>query len=137
MRYTRTGLILCTENYEECVEFYSDILDLPVLNSLDNEHSKLTCFGMGGDNYLMIETGGTSIPAGKTLDQNPVWLRFNVEDVEKAANELRRKGVDAKLRKEVWGTVADVVDPDGNFCSFRDEATFSEDELEQRSQLTR
>ncbi len=92
---------------------------------------------MRGENYLMIETGGTSIPAGKTVDQNPVWLRFNVEDVEEAANELRRKGVDVKLRKEVWGTVADFVDPDGNFCSFRDEATFREDELDQRSQPAR
>ena len=124
MRYTRTGLILCTENYKECVEFYSGILDLPILNSLDNEHSKLTCFNMGGNNYLMIETGGTSIPMGKTLDQNPVWLRFNVEDVEEAADELRRKGVDVKIRKEVWGTVADFADPDGNICSLRDEATF-------------
>ena len=72
----------------------------------------------------MIETGGTSIPMGKTLDQNPVWLRFNVEDVEKSADELRRKGVDVQIRKEVWGTVADFADPDGNICSLRDEATF-------------
>ncbi len=124
MRYTRTGLILCTENYKECVEFYSEILELPILKSLDNEHSKLTCFGMGGNNYLMIETGGTSNPIGKTLDQNPFWLRFNVEDVEEAADELRRKGVDVKIRQEVWGTVVGFADPDGNICSLRDEATF-------------
>lgn len=124
MKFTRTGLILCTENYQECVEFYSGMLELPILHSLDNEHSKLTCFDMGGNNYLMIETGGTSIPDGKSLDQNPVWLRFNVEDVELAAEELRRKGVDVNIRKEVWGTVADFTDPDGNVCSFRDESTF-------------
>ncbi len=124
MHYTRTGVILCTENYDECVEFYSDVLGLPILNALDNEHSKLTCFGMGGDNYLMVEPGGTAVTTGKTLDQNPVWLRFNVEDVDDAADELRRKGVNVKLRKEVWGTVADFVDPDGNVCSLRDEATF-------------
>lgn len=124
MRYTRTGLILCTENYEECVAFYSDVLGLPILNALDNDHSKLTCFDLGGDSYLMVETGGTAIPAGKSLDQNPVWLRFNVEDVEQAAAELRGKGVDVKIRKEVWGTVADFMDPDGNVCSLRDEATF-------------
>ena len=137
MRYTRTGLILCTKNYKECVAFYADILDLPILNALDSEHSKLTCFDMGGDSYLMIETGGTAVATGKSLDQNPVWLRFNVEDVDEAADELRRKGVDVKIRKEVWGTVADFVDPDGNFCSLRDEATFLEDELDQRSQTTR
>ena len=47
MRYTRTGLILCTENYQECVAFYSDILELPILKTLDDEHSKLTCLNMG------------------------------------------------------------------------------------------
>ncbi len=124
MRHTRTGLILCTENYKECVTFYSDVLGLPILHVLDNEHSKLTCFDLGGDSYLMVETGGTAVPAGKSLDQNPVWLRFNVEDVEEAADELRGKGVVVKIRKEVWGTVADFMDPDGNVCSLRDEATF-------------
>lgn len=124
MQYTRTGLILCTENYKECVQFYSDVLELPILHALDNEHSKLTCFDMGGNNYLMIETGGTSIPSGKTLDQSPVWLRFNVQDVEQSAEELERKGVNVEVRKEVWGTVADFSDPDGNMCSLRDEGTF-------------
>ncbi len=124
MHYTRTGLILCTENYSECVEFYSNVLELPILHTLDNEHSKLTCFDMGGNHYLMIETGGKSVPAGKALDQNPVWLRFNVEDVEEAVGELRQKGVDVKIRREAWGTVADFTDPDGNICSLRDEATF-------------
>jgi len=94
------------------------------MHALDNEHSKLTCFEMGGGNYLMIETGGKTIPEGKTLDQNPVWLRFNVADVQKSALELRQKGIDVKVRKEVWGTVADFKDPDGNICSLRDEATF-------------
>jgi len=124
MQYTRTGIIFCTENYDECVHFYSDVLDLPVLHTLDNEHSKLTCFDMGGSNYLMIETGGKAIPEGKTLDENQVWLRFNVEDVEKSADELKQKGIDVNVRKEVWGTVADFKDPDGNICSLRDEATF-------------
>ncbi len=124
MNYTRTGLILYTENYEKCVTFYSTILELPVLHALDDEHSKLTCVSMGEANYLMIETGGNSTPERKTLDQNPVWLRFNVEDVEETADELKRKGVNVKIRKEVWGTVADFKDPDGNICSLREEASF-------------
>jgi predicted enzyme related to lactoylglutathione lyase len=72
----------------------------------------------------MIETGGRANPNGKTLEQNPVWLRFNVEDVEAAASELRQMGVNVNIRREVWGTVADFVDPDGNCCSLRDEASF-------------
>jgi lactoylglutathione lyase len=50
-----------------------------------------------------------------------VWLRFNVLDVDKAAEELARKGVQVKIRREVWGTVGDFMDPDGNICSLREE----------------
>lgn len=124
MKYIRTGVILCTQNYKECVAFYSDIMELEILNSVDNEHSKLTCFDMGCNNYLLVETGGTAIPAGKTLEQNPVWLRFNVQDIEDAAGELRRKGIKAKIRNEIWGTVADFLDPDGNMCSLREGSTY-------------
>ena len=48
MDLTRNGVILCTECYEECVGFYRRILALPELFSLDNEHSTLTRFDMGG-----------------------------------------------------------------------------------------
>ena len=121
MKYERTGIILCTEKYDDCVAFYSDVLGLPVLEVLDDAHSKLTVLGFGATTYLMVETGGTAVPSGKDLDQNPVWLRFNVKSVENAAEELRQKGVDVQVRKEVWGTVGDFMDPDGNICSFRQE----------------
>ena len=124
MQYTRTGVILCTERYEECVKFYTRVLALPVIHSLDNDHSKLTCCDMGNGNYLMIETEGKAIPQGKTLEQNPVWLRFNVDDVEASAASLRANGAQVTVRTEVWGTVADFTDPDGNYCSLRDEASF-------------
>jgi hypothetical protein len=35
-----------------------------------------------------------------------------------------RVGVIVNIRREVWGTVADFVDPDGNYCSLRDEESF-------------
>ena len=122
MKFERTGVILCTENYDECVSFYADMLELPVLKVLDDEHSKLTTFAFGeGGSYLMVETGGEAIPSGKTLKDSPVWLRFNVASVEAAAEELRAKGIDVKIRREVWGTCGDFMDPDGNICSFREE----------------
>ena len=31
VKYARTGLVLCTENYQECVDFYTRVLGLPVL----------------------------------------------------------------------------------------------------------
>jgi len=124
MKFARTGVILCTENYRQCVSFYTGILGLRVMFSLDNEHSQLTCCDMGNGNYLMIEQGGTAVEGRKTYAQNPVWLRFNVDDVDEVAAQLAEKNVEVDLRREPWGTVADVVDPDGNVCSLRDEATF-------------
>ena len=121
MKFKRTGVILCTEKYDECVAFYSEVLNLPVIETLDDEHSKLTVLRFGEDTYLMVETGGKAVPSGKDLIQNPVWLRFNVKSVEYAAAELLDKGIDVQIRKEVWGTVGDFRDPDGNMCSFREE----------------
>ena len=121
MKYTRTGLILCTELYNECVTFYSELLELPILEVLDNQHSKLTVLGFGQDTYLMIETGGRYSPTQKKTDKNPVWLRFNVTSVEESARLLGLKGVHVNIRKEPWGTVGDFIDPDGNGCSLREE----------------
>ena len=124
MRYTRTGVILCTENYERCVDFYSRVLELPILYSLDNVHSKLTCCDIGSCNYLMVETEGTAVPQRKTLEQNPVWRRFNVKDVGESAKQLSDRGVIVTVTNEKWGTVADFTGPDGNHCSLRDEGSF-------------
>ena len=121
MKYERTGVILCTEKYDECVEFYSDVLNLPVLEVFDDEHSKLTVLAFSTDTYLMVETGGEAIPSGKSIKQNPVWLRFNVKSVEGASQELLEKGINVKIRRETWGTVGDFCDPDGNICSLREE----------------
>ena len=126
MRFTRTGIVLCTENYQQCVTFYTEVLELPVMFSLDNEHSQLTCCDLGSGNYLMLEKGGKAIQGRKTIHQNPTKLRFNVEDAEAGAQQLSKKGIDVVLRKEVWGTVADFTDPDGNLCSLRDEITFGQ-----------
>ena len=123
MKLERTGIILCTENYEACVKFYSTEIGLPILEVLDNEHSKLTTLGFGRDTYLMIETEGEAHPSGKSIAQNPVVLRFNVKDVEAIARALEDRGVPVKIRKEVWGTVGDFLDPDGNRCSLREEWT--------------
>ena len=124
MQFTRTGLILCTENYQQCVAFYTEVLALPLMFSLNNAHSKLTCFDMGNGNYLMIEPGGTAVRGRKNSKQNPVWLRFNVPDVAEAAKLVSVHDVQVSLREEAWGTVADFADPDGNICSLRDESTF-------------
>ena len=74
----------------------------------------------------MIEKGGKAVQGRKSVTQNPTKLRFNVADVEKVARQLSNKDIDVIVRKEVWGSVADFTDPDGNLCSLRDEATFGQ-----------
>ena len=123
MDLTRSGIILCTERYEACVDFHRRILGLPELFLLDSEHSKLTCLDMAGS-YLMLETGGWAVPGGKSVERNPTILRFNVRDVEATARVLEARGVHVSIRREVWGTVGDFIDPDGNHCSLRDERSF-------------
>lgn len=123
MELTRSAIILCTEHYEACVGFYRRTLGLPEFFSLDNEHSRLTCLDMAGS-YLMIEAGGTAVPGGKPIERSLVILRFNVRDVEAIAELLKARGVHVSIRREVWGTVGDFVDPDGNQCALRDEGSF-------------
>ncbi len=123
MNFRRTGIILFTNHYEACVLFYSETLGLPVMFVADEPGSHLTCCNFGGA-YLMIEGDGPPPAAEKSLDRNTTKLRFNVADVEAAAQELEGKGVEVKRAVYDWGTVANFVDPDGNLCQLRDEASF-------------
>ncbi len=123
MNLTRSGIILFTERYEACVDFYRRTLELPVLFSLDDEYSTLTCLDLG-ESYLMIETGGTAFPGGRPIEQSPVKLRFNVHDFDAAASNLEARSVHVSIRRETWGTVGDFIDPDGNRCALCDESRF-------------
>ncbi len=125
MQFERTGIILFTYNYDACVSFYTKTLGIPVLFSIDEGDTKLTCCDFSGA-YLMIETGAPKGHPRKTMAQNPTKLRFNVVDVEMAAQELEAKGVKVERGVYSWGTIANFVDPDGNLCSLRDQQTFKE-----------
>ena len=119
MTFDRTGILLLTENYAECVAFYKDKLVLPVMFATES----LTCFNFGGA-YLMVETNGRASLQGKTVEQSPVTLRMNVADIDDAIQHLREKGI--KVQKEVfeWGVIANFHDPDGNVCQLKDRKTF-------------
>ena len=113
---TRTfGIILGTEHFDACLEFYRDILGLPVWF----EKEGLTCLHFGSG-YLMIETGGMARQHRKPNRENPTMLRFNVEDVHETAAQLRKHGVDVKIRVFDWGIVGTFIDPDGNPCELKD-----------------
>ena len=124
MHYARTGTILLARNYNACVRFYRDTLDLPEMFRLEDEESRLTCLEFGGS-YLMIEPDDRPWPEGTTIGRLPTKFRFNVEDLDAAVEELDRKGVALARTRHAWGDVADFLDPDGNPCQLRSESDFT------------
>jgi lactoylglutathione lyase len=113
--FEQTGVILFVEHYERCVAFYRDVLELAV----EEEQADLVRFGFGGA-YLMVERGGAGRPEGKSRAENPVTLRFNAADFDRAVKRLAEKGVAADIRHWDWGTTAHFLDPDGNRIEVRD-----------------
>lgn len=123
MNFTKTGIILNTEKYAECREFYRSVLGLPVLYELGDGDEEITVFSLGSS-YLMVEHGGISHSDTKPVDACPTKLRFNVADIDAACEDLRRKGVALKVLRHEWGTTAEFADPDGNRCALRSDEGF-------------
>lgn len=126
MNIVRTGVILNTENYEESVSFYGDLFGLAILFQDEREDFRLTCFEYGGS-YLMVETGGVAVPAGKRPGENATKLRFNVSDIEKALETVRAYGIEAEIIANDWGATIDIHDPDGNRIGIREDASFPDE----------
>ncbi|WP_299417027.1 VOC family protein [uncultured Sulfitobacter sp.] len=125
MKFTMAGIILFTENYEECVEFYGTALELKILHKIDRPNERLTAFLLG-DTYLMVESGGVSSDTAKTIAQNPAKLRFNVPDVFETCSLLKDKGINVQVLEHSWGTTAEFCDPDGNLCALRSDKGFGD-----------
>ena len=125
MKFTKAGIVLFTENYARCVEFYGSVLGLDLLHEIDRVGEQLTTFSLG-DTYLMIETGGVASQSAKSVTQNPTKLRFNVPDVKAASDALKRKGIDVSVAIHTWGTTAEFTDPDENLCALRSDDGFGE-----------
>ena len=123
MEIENYGIILNVENFDECVGFYKNVLHLKELFSKVEGGFRLTCLEYGSS-YLMIETGGVAQRQGKSVEQSPIKLRFNVKSVVEAGNHLGRCGISAEIIENDWGTVININDPDGNPISIRDESGF-------------
>jgi len=123
MKISKTGVILNTENYPQCVEFYRDILGLTVLFAKDEPNEQLTCLDMGGV-YLMVEPGGRANEQPKDIKDCPTKFRFNTPNIEAASEHLNQHGIAVEVRRHSWGTTAEFCDPDGNRCAFRSDAEF-------------
>jgi lactoylglutathione lyase len=115
----RTGQILYVRNYESCLDFYGNKLQLPI--HFANE--VLTCYDFYGT-YLKVEredrTEYLELPASQA--KTFTCLRLNVADVKAAA--VAGKGVDVDYQEHSWGTVAKFKDLGGNMIAFKDEAGF-------------
>ena len=119
MTFDRTGIILYTLRYLECVEFYQNILELPVLFST----STLTCFKFG-ESYLMVEIDDKSEGVAEDQKRIRTCLRMNVQNVKAFADKLKSNGIEVDYQEHDWGTVAKFFDPDGNLCAFKDSEKF-------------
>ncbi len=119
----RYGIILNTENFEECVAFYRDLFGLRQLFEKKEGDFKLACLEYG-NGYLMVEQGGKAKNGVKSPKEGSFKLRFNVEDLEEALAEIRAWGIQAEIQESSWGRTINISDPDGNRVGVRDEAGF-------------
>lgn len=120
MTFDRAGIILYVIRYQECLNFYQQILSLPIMFKTDS----LTCFQFAGS-YLMVEIDDETerLEPEKGIRIRSC-LRMNVPDVKQMADRLRSAGVEVDYQEHAWGTVAKFFDPDGNLCAFKDSTTF-------------
>ncbi len=123
MDIQRFGIILNVENFNVCVEFYKNVFNLKVLFTEENGDFKLTCLEFG-DGYLMIETDGFASLEGKSIENCPSKLRFNVSDIESVVGNLKKYGIESNLLVNPWGKTVNFFDPDGNRVGVRDEEGF-------------
>ena len=119
MNFDRTGIILYTVNYQKCVEFYQDILELNVLFKTNT----LTCFEFGSA-YLMVEIEDENLPESCENNRTRMCLRMNVSNVKDYVRILENNHIEVDYQEHEWGTIAKFLDPDGNLCAFKDTDKF-------------
>lgn len=119
----RYGIILNTESFDECVAFYRDLFGLRLLFERDEDGVRLSCFEYG-EGYLMVEQGGKAKAGVKSPEEGSFKLRFNVDDLETALEEIRAWGIEATITENAWGRTINISDPDGNRVGVRDEEGF-------------
>ena len=114
MKYRMYAQRVFCPNWNECVIFYKDVLELPV--KFENEEMGWAEFDIGGVS-LAIERYNPDDDEYNDLAGRFVGISLSVKDINEVYNELSAKGVvfDAPPEKQPWGgTLAHFKDPDGN-----------------------
>ncbi|MFH1155547.1 MAG: VOC family protein [Pseudomonadota bacterium] len=105
----RSNTILYCDDWMDTVNFYHDVLDLPVAD----EKGWFVEFKLSDNAFLSIaDAGRASISSahGKGLT-----LSFKVPDIDLAHRRLCESGVSVSRIKSVWGArVFHLHDPEGN-----------------------
>lgn len=117
----RTGVILYVHAYRACLNFYREVLRLPVLF----EQATLCCFAYGAG-YLMVEMDDETPVEEKPPLGTRSCLRLHVADVRAACARLEAHGIPFDYQEHDWGTVAKFRDPDGNLLAYKDTASFEQ-----------
>ena len=115
MNIAESGIILFAEHYEAAVAFYGDSLGLPVRE----RQADLTVFAFGAS-YLMVERGGFASPTEKSRQANPTVLRLDLADFAAAVTALRQKNIVVSVEAFAWGTIASLLDSEGNRIELKD-----------------
>lgn len=116
----KTGVILYVNEYNKCVLFYKDILELEILFS----NKGLTCFDFYGS-YLMIEKEDRNeYLVSKEDKKNHSCLRLNIQNVKEVSDKLKNKNIEVDYQEHDWGIVTKFKDPDGNLLAFKDSEKF-------------
>ncbi len=112
-------IILYVEKFEQCLQFYKEILKLPIRA----EHGTYIEFETGSTILAMNtredvkELTGLPLTEG-VLQSSHFELGFVVEDVKETIEKLKEQGVKVLVEPIVkpWGqTIAYIADPDGNY----------------------
>jgi len=120
----KSGFIIYTIKYKECVTFYKEVLGLSILYSKES----LTCFDFYGS-YLMVEIDDSvTRNTDHSMGRDRTCIRLNVKEVKTACKALDEHNVPYDYGEHNWGTIAKFRDPDGNLIGFRSAKEFITDE---------
>ncbi|CAH2464084.1 MULTISPECIES: VOC family protein [Bacillus] len=112
-------IILYVEKFEQCLQFYKEILKLPIRA----EHGTYIEFETGATILAMNtredvkELTGLPLTEG-VLQSSHFEIGFVVDDVKETIEKLKEQGVKVLVEPIVkpWGqTIAYIADPDGNY----------------------